>query len=163
MKSFSTKILKIGINPYVSVPAPILKSLFVAAGKDKSPIKVCIRIKDRNFQQHLLRYKGEWRLFLNTPMRVIAGKDVGETIRLSIEYDPAERKTPVHPGFKTALSKNKKAAKIFADLTPSLQKEILRYINSLKSEEAVQRNIKKAINFLLGKEGFPGVNRQSRA
>ncbi|WP_245545484.1 YdeI/OmpD-associated family protein [Fluviicola taffensis] len=45
---------------------------------------------------------------------------------------------------------------MFRGLTPSLQNEIVRYIANLKTEESVERNVIKAINFLLGKERFIG-------
>jgi hypothetical protein len=32
----------------------------------------------------------------------------------------------------------------------------MRYINSLKSEEAIERNVERAIKFLLGKKRFVG-------
>jgi uncharacterized protein YdeI (YjbR/CyaY-like superfamily) len=92
-------------------------------------------------------------------MRKIAGKDVGDTIEIDIEFDAAERITPMHPKLEKALHQNKKAKKVFEQLPPSRQKEILRYINFLKSEESINRNIKRAINFLLGKERFIGRNR----
>jgi uncharacterized protein YdeI (YjbR/CyaY-like superfamily) len=78
---------------------------------------------------------------------------VGE---FTVEFDATERTTPMHPKLDAALKKNKKAKAIFDGLRPSLQKEIKRYINNLKTEESVERNITKAINFLLGKERFVG-------
>lgn len=95
----------------------------------------------------LYRYSGKWRLYLNTPMRKTAGKDVGDIIEIDIEFDAAERATPIHPKLVLALKKNKKANEIFMQLSPSRQKEILRYINFLKSEESVDRNIKKLLIF----------------
>ena len=41
-------------------------------------------------------------------------------------------------------------------MSPSHQKEIMRYINSLKSEASVERNIARSIQFMLGKERFVG-------
>jgi hypothetical protein len=40
MNAFSARIYKIGINPYVLLPAVVLKDLFKAAGKEKGPIPV---------------------------------------------------------------------------------------------------------------------------
>jgi len=42
MKSFSAKIQIIGVNPYVLLPATLLKYIFQKAGKDKGamPIKI---------------------------------------------------------------------------------------------------------------------------
>jgi len=41
-------------------------------------------------------------------------------------------------------------------LRPSLQKEIVRYISFLKTEESIDRNVDNAIQFLLGKKRFIG-------
>ena len=62
----------------------------------------------------------------------------------------------MHPKLELALKKNKKANEVFKQLPPSRQKEILRYINFLKTEESVNRNIKRAIGFLSGNERFIG-------
>ncbi len=78
MKTFSAKILKIGINPYVLVPATVLKVLFEQAGKDKGPIPIKGTLNEKPFIQHLVKYSGKWRLYLNTPMRKAAGIDVGD-------------------------------------------------------------------------------------
>jgi Bacteriocin-protection, YdeI or OmpD-Associated/Domain of unknown function (DUF1905) len=156
MNSFSAKILKIGINPYVAVPAAVLRVLFRQAQKDKGPIPVRGSLNGYEFMQTLVKYSGKWRLYLNTPMRKAAGIDVGDTANVQIEFDSHPRTIEMHPALKQALSKNKTAASVFSKLTPSYQKEIIRYINSLKTKESVDKNIKKAIEHLLGKERFVG-------
>ncbi|WP_246104279.1 YdeI/OmpD-associated family protein [Mucilaginibacter corticis] len=83
-------------------------------------------------------------------------KRVGETIAVKIEFDPNERVIAHHPKLIKALSLNKDAKAIFDNLRPSLQLEIVRYIARLKSEESVDRNIARAIDFLLGKGRFIG-------
>jgi len=153
---FSAKIYKLGINPYVLLPAAILKKLFKDAGKEKGSIPVKLKINEQIFIQNLVKYSGKWRLYLNAPMRKTAGKDVGDTMIIDIEFDATERITPTHPKLAEALLQNKKAKKVFDALSPSRQKEILRYINFLKSEESVERNIQRAINFLSGNERFIG-------
>jgi len=154
MISFTAKIYIIDVNPYVLLPANVLKELFKQAGKNKSPVPVCITVNGNAFTQNLVRFRGKWRLYLNTPMRKAAGIDVGDSGIFTIEYDATERITPMHPKLEAALLKNKKAKTIFDGLRPSLQKEIMRYINNLKTEETVDRNVTRAINFLLGKERF---------
>jgi len=156
MKSFSAKIYKIGINPYVLLPADILKSLFVEAGKEKGHIPVNIMLNNQPFIQTLVKYSGKWRLYLNGPMRKTAGKDVGDMITITINYDGTDRTVPIHAKFEQSLIKNKEAKIVFEKLSPSLQKEISRYLHNLKTEESVERNVKRAINFLLGKERFIG-------
>lgn len=156
MKSFSAVIYKIGINPYVIPPASILKHLFTEAGKDKGPIPIKIYINEQPFIQHLVKYSGKWRLYLNGPMRKAADADVGDKISVTVEYDNADRTVPVPPALVSALKKNKKAKEVFDSLIPSRRKEISRYIASLKTEESINRNVEKAIHFLLGKQRFVG-------
>jgi hypothetical protein len=159
MHSFSARIYKIGINPYVLLPAAVLKNLFVTAGKDKGPIRVRGTLNGHPFLQTLVKYAGKWRLYLNGPMRTAAGIDVGDKANVEIEFDPAERTLSMHPKLEAALKKNKKAKAVFDELVPSLQKEIIRYINFLKTEESVERNITKALRFLSGEERFIGRDR----
>jgi hypothetical protein len=156
MQHFSAKIQKIGINPYMLLPATVLKALFAQAGADKGAIAVKGTLNGHPFIQHLVKYSGKWRLYLNTPMRVAAGIDVGDHCEVSIEFDPAPRVTGMHEALKKALAKNKKATAVFEKLPASYQKEIMRYINNLKTSASVERNVEKAIAHLLGKERFVG-------
>ena len=89
-------------------------------------------------------------------MRKAAGKDVGDTIEIQIDFDPKPRTTPVHPKLKKAFKENPTAKKAFEKLSSSRQKEILRYINFLKSEESVDKNVQRAIAHLTGKQSFVG-------
>ena len=156
MYAFSAKIFKIGINPYVLVPAAILKDLFKDAGKDKGPIPIQGSINGHPFTQTLVKYSGKWRLYLNTPMRTDSASDVGDTVEMRISIDTKERTIPMPPKLLIALQKNKKANDIFEQLRPSLKKEIMRYINNMKTEASIDKNVTRAINFLLGKERFIG-------
>ena len=60
----------------------------------------------------------------------------------------------MHLKLKTALTRNKNAKDIYNCLRPSLKKEIVRYISHLKTEESIDRNVLRTINFLLGRERF---------
>ncbi|MDB5283680.1 MAG: hypothetical protein JWO06_2755 [Bacteroidota bacterium] len=156
MLSFNARIYIIGVNPYVLLPAAVLKAIFKQAGKERGAIPVRGKLDGYPFIQTLVKYSGKWRLYLNTPMRKAAKKDVGDMIAVSIEFDPIERTIPIHPEFSKALKKNKRAREIFETLSPSLKKEIVRYIANLKSEETVVKNVARAIEFLLGKGRFIG-------
>ena len=156
MKSFSAKISIIGINPYVLLPSAILKYIFQKAGKDKGAIPVRLKIAGKDFIQNLVKYSGKWRLYLNTPMRKAAEKDVGDTIDIHIDFDPTPRTTPIHPSLEKAFKENPAARNVFEKLVPSRQKEILRYINFLKSEESVDKNVQRAISHLTGNKPFIG-------
>ena len=155
-KPFNAKIEIIGINPFVFVPQPYLNYLFEQAKKDKGKIPVDMKIDGHAFKQTLIKYAGEWRLYLNTPMRKAVGKELGDEAVFEMEFDPEERKIDTHPKLQKALTENTAAKAIFDQQPPYLQLEIIRYINHLKTEESIDRNVKKAIQFLLGKERFIG-------
>jgi uncharacterized protein YdeI (YjbR/CyaY-like superfamily) len=55
--------------------------------------------------------------------------------------------------FKAALAGNPPAAANWKALTPSRQKEILRYLANLKSSEARERNLNKVMTMLSGETG----------
>lgn len=156
MNIFKAKIDLIGINPFVRVPQPILKNIFKQAGKDKGPVTVCGKIEGHPFIQTLVKYSGQWRLYINTPMLKASSKKVGDTIHLQLEFDSVERVIPIHPKLDAALKKNKEAKKVFDALPPSRRKEIIRYISFLKTEVSIDRNILRAIQFLSGKKRFIG-------
>lgn len=156
MQPFKAKIDIIGINPFVFLPEKVLNSIFKQAQKEKGPIQVKGKIDGHVFIQTLVKYKDEWRLYINGPMLKAANKNVGDTATIKIEFDPEERKIVFHPKLKTAIDKNKKAKAVFESLAPSLQKEIIRYIANLKTEESIDKNVKLAIQFLLGKVRWIG-------
>ena len=154
--SFTAKIGIIGINPFVFVPEKILNTIFKQAKKDKGAIPIKGTINQKPFKQTLVKYSGAWRLYVNTSMLKNSPKRIGEIIELTVEFDPEERTIPMHPKLQKALNKNQKAKTVFEKLSPSRQKEIVRYINFLKTESSVDKNIARVIQFLGGKESFVG-------
>jgi uncharacterized protein YdeI (YjbR/CyaY-like superfamily) len=153
---FSAVIEIIGVNPFIYLPPMVLEFIFVQAGKNKGKIPVRIEIEGHEFVQTLVKYSGHWRLYLNTPMRKAAKKKAGDSAIFKIAFDPKKRDIKPHPTFLKALRQNKLAKKVFVQLTPYLQFEIIRYISFLKTQESINRNVTKAIDFLLGKGRFVG-------
>ncbi|MES2591577.1 MAG: YdeI/OmpD-associated family protein [Bacteroidota bacterium] len=156
MFSFKAIIEIIGVNPYVLPPEKVLNKIFKQADKNKGPIPVRGTLDGHPFIQTLVKYSGKWRLYLNMPMRKAANKDVGDRMEVKIEFDPVERVVPMHPKLADALKNNKNALNVFESMPPSMRKEIVRYICFLKTEESVDKNVLKAIQFLLGKGRFVG-------
>ncbi|MBN8581812.1 MAG: DUF1905 domain-containing protein [Anaerolineae bacterium] len=153
---FRAKIEIIGVNPFVFLPERVLSEVFKQAGKNKGKIPVKMKIDGHEFVQTLVKWKSAWRLYLNMPMRKAAQKAVGDVANFEIIYDPIERVFPIHPKFEKALKKNKQAQEVFNSLRPSLQLEINRYFSFLKTEATVDKNVERAIQFLLGKGRFVG-------
>jgi uncharacterized protein YdeI (YjbR/CyaY-like superfamily) len=69
---------------------------------------------------------------------------VGATARFSIEQDDEPRILPVPPALKLKL-KNESLEYTFKRMKPSRRKEILSYLNYLKTESALLRNIDKIV------------------
>ncbi len=156
MQKFKAKLEIIDINPFVFVPLRILNKIFLDAKKDKGPIPVRGTVNGKKFTQTLVKYRGEWRFYINTTMVPNSPKKIGETIKVEIQFDTTIRTLIPHPKLEKALKKNKDAKRVFDRLPPSRQKEIIRYINQLKTEGTVVSNIEKTIGFLLGNNRFIG-------
>ncbi|RYY44127.1 MAG: hypothetical protein EOO06_18645, partial [Chitinophagaceae bacterium] len=71
-------------------------------------------------------------------------------------FDPGERVTGMPPQLGAALLKDKHANQVFCSLAPHLQKEIKRYINNLKTDVSVEKNVRRALRFLKGEKRFIG-------
>ena len=91
MPSFTATIGILGVNPYVLVPKRHLENLFEAAGRDRGPFPITVNLAGKSYKQTLVRFQGDWRLYLNTPMRKVANKQVGDRVALTVEYDPLPR------------------------------------------------------------------------
>jgi hypothetical protein len=150
MSPFRAFIAVLGINPYVLVPPGHLKALFKAAGRDKGPIPLKGRLDGVPFKQTLVKYQGAWRLYLNTPMRRAARKAVGDRVTVHLEFDPKPRVEPMPPKFRRALIRHSAARTAFERLAPSRKKEILRYLNGLKTQASLERNIEIVMGHLRG-------------
>jgi hypothetical protein len=156
LHTFRAVIGLIGINPFVRVPPLILEAVFRQAGKDKGPLPVKGYLNGKAYKQTLVRFRGDWRLYINTEMLPQSPKRVGERVEISLVYDPEDRKLAADPALKKALSDHPQAEQVFRQLTVSRQQEIIRYISYLKTEESRKKNIQKAIDFLCGRGRFAG-------
>ncbi|HTL82489.1 MAG TPA: DUF1905 domain-containing protein, partial [Bacteroidia bacterium] len=106
---FSAELLIIGVNPFVFVPEKILRSIFKDAGKEKGFIRVKGKVNAHPYKQTLVKFRGEWRLYINTTMLKNSPKRIGEKIKVEIAFDPEDRSIKAHPQFENALKKNPQA------------------------------------------------------
>ena len=156
MDKFDARLEIIVGNPFVFIPVDVLERLFQQANQSKGPIPVKGRINGKPYQQTLVKYSGKWRLYINMKMLKNSPKRIGEIIEVEIAFDPNDRSIEPHPKLTQALADNEEAREVFERLSPSKQKEIVRYISQLKTDKSVEKNVARAINFLLGKERFVG-------
>jgi bacteriocin resistance YdeI/OmpD-like protein/uncharacterized protein DUF1905 len=153
---FRATIALLGINPYVCVPPARLQALLAAAERAAGPIPVKVQLGSVSFRCNVVKYAGEWRLYLNLPMRRAAGKDVGDRVLVELEHDAEPRVEPMPPALETELARDATAQAAFAALTPSRKKEILRYLNNARTSETLERNVGKVLDHLAGRSG-PGL------
>lgn len=153
---FEAVIEMIGVNPYVLVPDDFLTAVFEQAGKSKGPVPIQGTVNGLPYRQTLVKYAGLWRLYINTTMLHKSPERIGETIRVTIAYDPQDRSVDMPDLFREALEKHPAARAVFDGLSPSRRLEIVRYLASLKREETLRKNVDRAIGFLQGKERFVG-------
>ena len=154
---FQANLQIIGMNPFVFIPPHQLAVIFNQIKRNKGVIKVLICVNGGEiFPQTLLKYKGDWRLYINTKILPNSPSRIGELldIKLNLDFEDREIKMPID--LKGGLEKNPKAKEIFDNISPSLQKEIKRYISNLKTPLSIERNVNKAIEFLLGNGSFIG-------
>jgi len=151
--SFHAVIRKEGINPYVDPPLGTGKALGVKRGT--VPVKVIL--EGKNFQANLVqlgvkRTKAapgtHHRLYLHGIMRKSVGKETGDRVHIELRRDIRPQMEPMNPGLARAFKKDAKAKTVFEGLSPSRQKELKRYLNNLKSPEALQRNVDKVMGYL---------------
>jgi hypothetical protein len=119
VQKFKARIERIGINPFVFVPGKILKEIFRQSGKDKGHIPVRGSVNRKSYKQTLVKYSGDWRLYINTTMLNDSPKRIGEIIEVRIQYDPVDRTIEPHPAFAKALNDNQEAKKVFDSLPGS--------------------------------------------
>jgi hypothetical protein len=159
-----TAVAKIrGVNPFVSVSAVLVERL-KPGWRRPLPVRVRIHGKLKEGCQPESTWRtnlmpagdGSFFLYLNEAMRGGTGVAVGSRIRVELEFDASYRNGPQHPmpsWFSKALRENEMAKKHWAALTPSRKKEVLRYFAQLKSAEARERNVLRALHVLSGATG----------
>ena len=156
MCRFSADLEIVGINPFVHVPDDVLESLFEQAGKRKGPIPIRGAVNGRPFVQTLVRFRGAWRLYVNTEMLPDSPRRLGERLAFTVAFDPADRTPVPHPWLVAALEEDDAARRVYDGLPASRQAEIVRYIARLKTDASIRRNVSRAIDFLHGKARFIG-------
>jgi hypothetical protein len=146
-----------GINPYVPVRSD-------HAGRLKNgwrrpmPVRVQINGKPETpWRINLMPMgNGDFFLYLHEQVRKASNTRVGDIVTVTLAFDHDYRGGPAHPmppWFGDELKRNPDAQEGWDNLTPSRQKEILRYFVGLKSSAAQQRNVVRALHVLAGGKG----------
>jgi hypothetical protein len=158
MLAFRATIRIRGINPYVAVsPA--------RAGRIKpgwrKPLPVLVRVNSKPAKapwkiNMMPAGDGSFYLYLHGDVRRASGTRVGDVVTVEVEFDPEYRGGPLTPmpaALRSALGANQTAMAAWRAFTPSRQKEIVRYLVSLKSADARERNIARVMRMLTDPQG----------
>lgn len=149
-KKFKAIIYKVGINACADVPPAVTKTMTPAKGY----IKIKGTVNGFAFKQTLVPVKnGPYRLYVNIPMLKGGKTEPGKQAVFCIEqnFEIIKNEYPMPGALRLQLRENN-LTKEFKSLTPSRQKEILRYLNYIKTEITLQKNIDKLIHILRKKE-----------
>lgn len=153
---FRSRICIKGVNPYVLV-GPRLAARLKPNWRKPMPVRVQINGKPQEpWRINLMpRGDGSFYLYLSGVVRGASATGVGDLVRVSVEFDSRYRGGPMHPmprWFAARLRGNPRARAGWRGLSPSRQKEILRYFAGLKSAPARRRNVDRAVRVLAGAE-----------
>jgi hypothetical protein len=143
-----------GINPYVLVSAERAAKL---KPDWRKPMPVCIQVNGKPDVPWRINMMpagdGSFFLYLHAQVRKESGTALGDVVSVAIEFDGLYEGGPADPmpsWFGKGLRRNPKAQQGLERLPPSRQKEIIRYLARLKSVQAQQRNLQRALHVLAG-------------
>lgn len=146
-----------GINPYILVTAINANELL---SNWRKPMPVIVQINgkpDLPWHTNMMPTgDGDFYLYLHGDVRRASSTKVGDKVAAKVWLDVAYQNGPLHPmpkKLQQLFKQNEIAAKRWQELSPSRQKEVLRYIAGLKSEAAIDRNIHMFGGVLLGSNG----------
>jgi hypothetical protein len=144
--SFKARIYKTGINFCVDVPKKITSKLIAVKGY----IKVKGEVNGFPFTKSLVPVKGgDYRLFINMITLKGGNTDVGKIakIELELDLDTDVQEHHIPPPLATQLRQNG-LKDAFDKLSQAMRRNILKYLSFIKTEETLQKNIRKVITQL---------------
>lgn len=154
--TFTAIIKIIGVNPYVTVSATRAKAI---RPNWRKPMPVLVRINGHPKEAWRINMMpkgdGSFYLYLHGHVRNASGTKVGDRVSVELCFDEEYRNGPLHPmpvSFEKGVAKNRTAKKAWNALSPSRQKEILRYFANIKSDQVRERNIARMLHILSGNE-----------
>lgn len=147
---FRAEIYKVGINACVDVPESISQKMTPKNGY----IKVKGTINGFKFSKNLVPVKDKpYRLFVNIPMLKGGQTELGQIAEFKIEQDfNTEKKNYSIPQMLADKLNDKKLTSDFNNLSESRKRDILKYLNYIKTDKTLERNIDKLIGKLERKE-----------
>ena len=140
--TFTTKVLGIGNNTGIEVPAENIAEL--GAGK-KPAVKV--NLSGYAYSSTVGVMSGKHLIPLSAAHRKASGLSAGDEIAVTLELETEARTVDVPADLASALERSKvKAA--FDNLAPSKRKEFVRQLEDAKTPETRERRLAKILEGL---------------
>jgi hypothetical protein len=140
---FNTTILQVGNNTGIQVPEEAVAKL--ASGKRPA---VKVKLNGFTYRSTIAVMGGKFLIPLSAERRGKANVKGGDKLDIFLELDTEPREVTLHPDFKKALDKEKKARTFFESLSYSAKSHYALPINDAKGDDTRQRRIDKAIQDL---------------
>lgn len=132
-----------GGGAYVTVPFDVEKVF----GKKRVPVLAAI--DGVPYRGSLVRMGGPCHILgVLKEIRARIGKNVGDTVEVTIEEDTEPRRVEIPADLREALGANPQAQLNFAALSYSHQREYVRWIEEAKREETRRERIARALAML---------------
>ena len=147
---FNSEIYKIGINWCVDVPTEITKQLIAYKGR----INIKGKINGFDFIKTLMPVKNaSYRLYVNQQMMKGGKTALGNFANFEIEpNDEKVSKEYSKPKLLVVQLDQRNLTEDFDQLSTTRKKSILKYLNYIKTEETLLKNIYKLITQLKNKD-----------
>ena len=147
---FTAMIYKQGTNPYVDVPVRVSRAFADHARAGR--IIVEGKLDEASVRATLVPVgKGRHRLYVNGGMRSAARVGVGDTVAFELQataFDAVGRPADVI----AALHQVEGAEAAFAALSPSHRRELLRYVDDVRTVQTRRRRIQRTVEHALGRQ-----------
>jgi hypothetical protein len=141
---FSGRIYKMGLIRYVDVPEDI--SRFLDGG---AHVPVAGTVEGVPLRSTLVsRGRGAYRLSIHSEIRKKLRVDTGAVVEIAICRDEESREPQLPPALTLALRNSPKAQRAFRSMTTALRRQIVRYLVAVKSQETLERRVKKFVGRL---------------
>jgi len=138
---FSGRIYRVGLIRYVDVPADISRELGSAAH-----VPVAGTVEGVPLRSTLVsRGRGAYRLAIHSDIRKKLRIDTGAVVEIALCRDEESREPELPPVLALGLRNSPKAQRIFRGMTTALRRQIVRYLTAVKTQEVLDRRVKKFI------------------
>jgi len=155
-RRFDAVVRFVGALRCVDVPAAVSK----AFGQGRVPVRVSIG-KAVGQTSLVPRKDGGHRLFLGAAIRKAAAVEAGDRVRFVIESDPKGGEPDLPPALAAALRRTAGAMEEFLARTPADRRQLVRWVEQPKSDDARSNRVRKAVEMVLRGKPDPKPRRRS--